>query len=235
MIEIVPAIIPKSLSDLTDHLERVKGLVPVVQVDIVDGKFVPSVGWPYTKGGEKEFQQIIKEEEGFPYWQELDIEVDLMVQNPEEVVEDWMHAGVTRIVVHIESTKNFNNIVRDLNAHVTRSEEDMINVVSLGIAFNTTTSIDTIEPYLSDVDFVQCMGIAKIGYQGQPFDERVLDQISELRERHPELIISVDGSVNLETAADLASAGASRLVSGSALFESEDIEATLEEFKMITE
>ena len=81
------------------------------------------------------------------------------------------------------------------------------------------------------VDFVQCMGIANIGFQGEEFDERVLNQIKELRSQYKELIISVDGSVNEITAPLLVKAGANRLVIGSAVMNSYDVRETIKEFE----
>ena len=67
------------------------------------------------------------------------------------------------------------------------------------------------------------MGIEKIGFQGQDFDERVIGQIMGLRAKYPELKISIDGSVNKNTAPELVKAGVDRLVIGSALLRSFDI------------
>ena len=66
------------------------------------------------------------------------------------------------------------------------------------------------------------MGIDKIGFQGQPFDERVLENVRKIRKAHPEMPISIDGSVNFDTAKSLVDAGATRLVSGSAILEADD-------------
>ena len=77
------------------------------------------------------------------------------------------------------------------------------------------------------------MGIEHIGAQGEPFDERVLSQIKSLRVLYPELIISVDGSVNEETAPLLVQAGANRLVVGSALMKSFDMRETMRELESI--
>jgi ribulose-phosphate 3-epimerase len=103
--------------------------------------------------------------------------------------------------------------------------------LEIGIAINTTTDIKKLEPFINFVDFVQCMGIEKIGYQDEPFDERVLKQIKDLRLKYPELKISVDGSVNENTASLLIKAGADRLVIGSLLLQSYDIKETIKEFE----
>ena len=75
------------------------------------------------------------------------------------------------------------------------------------------------------------MGIAKIGYQGEPFDERAPEQINQLRVKYPNLAISVDGGVSLETAPLLKAAGANRLVAGSAIFGASDIALAIRELK----
>ena len=75
------------------------------------------------------------------------------------------------------------------------------------------------------------MGIDKIGFQRQEFDENVTENIKKLREKFTDLIISVDGGVSLETGAMLVEAGVSKLVVGSAIFNTEDIIETIEEFK----
>ncbi len=75
------------------------------------------------------------------------------------------------------------------------------------------------------------MGIDKIGFQGQPFDERVLEQVKNIREKFPEKIISVDGSVNEETISELSDVGVNHFVMGSAFFENENLIEALEDFK----
>lgn len=105
--------------------------------------------------------------------------------------------------------------------------------IEVGIALDTTTPNEKVYPLVEKIDFVQFMGIEKIGYQGQDFDARVLEKIANLREKFKRVIISVDGSVNLETAPKLIEAGANRLVSGSAIFESNDIKKTIEQLKKV--
>ena len=75
------------------------------------------------------------------------------------------------------------------------------------------------------------MGIARIGFQGEPFDERVIEKIKEIKKHYPEMIVSVDGGVSLENAQALIEAGATRLVSGSAIFEDSDISSIIGEFR----
>ncbi len=230
MIEIIPAVMPTSTTDLQSKLAQVAGHMSVAQIDVMDGKFVEDVSWPYTED-EEYFQGILHEDEGLPYWDQFDFEVDLMVMRPEEVINDWIAAGVRRIVVHEESTDNLAKILSDFRERFPKSEQPDVFDCEIGVAQNIDTPVESLYPFLDKIDFIQFMGIAEIGVQGNPFDERVLGKIRTLRAHDPKIIISVDGAVSLDTAPELIAAGANRLVVGSAIFKSEDIGATIKEFK----
>ena len=230
MVEIIPAILPKDLDDLRDKMAQVSGLAPLVQIDICDGKFVPSKTWPYVKGGMDEFARIVAEDEGFPFWDSLDIEIDMMIRHPEEAVDEWVKAGAKRLVLHIESAPNILEIIEKLrNDYGTASNESF--GLEIGVALNISTPNEELFEILdmidedgnSIIDFVQFMGIDRVGFQAQEFDDKVLEKIGDLRNAYPNIPISVDGGVSFDNAADLISAGATRLISGSTIFESGDI------------
>ena len=223
MIEILPAIIPEDFEDLKEKLAQVRGIAPIVQIDIVDGKFAPHPSWPYYKGAQEHFQKILREEEGLPFWEDFYFEADLMIERPEEHIEDFIFAGFSRLVVHLESTEKMGEII-EMAKHMD---------TEIGIAINIDTPNSELEEWIERINFVQFMGIEKIGSQGQPFDPRVIEKISTLRREHPDIIISVDGGVSLEIAPFLVGAGAERLISGSAIFESDDIEKTINDFRNI--
>ncbi len=212
---------PKSYDDLARHMGLFAGVAPLVQLDIMDGKFVPDVTWPYNVRKDPRFEAIVSQDEGMPEWEYLDIEVDLMVENPEAVIEQWIAIGARRIIVHAESMTDF-ELIRALIPE---------GFVELGLAINTTTPADTLTPYLDRIDFVQCMGIARIGFQGEPFDERVLEQIHAVKALRADIPISIDGSVNLDTARRLVDAGATRLVAGSAIVKRADVSDAIIEFR----
>jgi ribulose-phosphate 3-epimerase len=239
MIEVLPAIIPESYEDLDCKMSSVKGIVKLVQVDVCDGKFVPSKSWPYVGDDEGHFEKIIGEEEGFPFWQDMDFEADLMIKNPEETAEKWIRAGAKGIILHIESSKKILNFVKELRKTYGYSGDSLVDI-EIGIALNIGTDNEVLDDFLKPntvgrtlTDFVQFMGIDKIGYQGQEFDGEVLEKISDLREKYPDIVISIDGGVNFDNNKDLIKAGANKLISGSAIYESEDIKEAIKEMRAV--
>ena len=223
MVENIPAIMPKDYAHLDEMMSLYVGVVAMVQLDIMDGKFVPARTWPYPK--DAHFEAIVSEEEGMPRWEDINFEVDLMVSDPELVVSKWVSAGASRIIVHVESMTDFEKIRASVP----------VGLIELGLAINTTTPVETLAPYCDRIDFIQCMGIARIGFQGEVFDERVLENVRKIRKAHPEMPISIDGSVNMDTAKALVDAGATRLVAGSAILEADDFTQAIAEMKNLVQ
>ncbi len=231
MINIIPAVLPKNYEDMKNKISHVRGIVPVVQIDLCDGAFVPSRTWPFTTGGleDENFLKIINEQEGMPFWEDIEFELDMMVMDAVSNFDIYTKLGPKRIIFHIEavgSLDEFKDFLEGMDVYIR-------DAIEIGIAINTTTSVEKIFPLINLVDFVQCMGIDKIGYQGEGFDERVLEQIKKIKEKYPDLIISVDGGVSYETVEELAIAGAERLIAGSVIFKSDDIRETISELENI--
>lgn len=200
MVKIIPAIIPQSLTHLSEMLARVESFTHEVQLDIVDGVFAPVASWPYTENTPvpQGLSACIKN---------FDVELDLMVHEPEQVLESYLRAGVKRVVIHLESTKNINRII---------ALKDIYDF-ELGFSINNDTSIEVLTSVIQYATYVQCMGIKDIGVQGNAFDERVLERIKDLKKAYPRVLISIDGSVNNQTIVRLYKAGVERFVSGSAI------------------
>ena len=213
MSPIVPALIPKSFTDLEESCKKILPFTHEIQVDIVDGKFVPFTSWPY---GDGERVEDIKElAENFL------IEMDMMIEDPENVVEEYLKAGVRRIVIHLESTNNIKDIYKLKEQYDFR----------LGFSINNDTELQKLYEVIEYADYVQCMGIKEIGSQGQPFDTRVLDRIKELKQKFSKLMVSLDGSVNFETLPQIVNAGTDRCAVGSALLKAENMNEAYEEMK----
>lgn len=220
-IEIIPAVLPMDFGEIEDKISFVVGKVKVVQIDICDGQFTPVPTWPYKKHDDT-FEKIKKEEEGMPLWKELNYEFDLMVNNPHEVVEDWVMAGASRIIVHAEC-----------RGGVLKAIDMLTGRVDVGLALNIDTSLDIVSQHAEKINFVQFMGIDNVGFQNEPFDNKVLAKIAECKKLFPDLPVSIDGGVSFETAPELIKAGVDRLVSGSAIFGSDNPVEAVDKFKSI--
>ena len=226
MAEIIPTIIPKDVQDLEEKMSNVLGLAPIVQVDVLDGSLVPLRSWPYQSFSKRDafFESIIAEREGFPFWEKLEFEAHLMVQAPERIISDWIAAGASRIIIQIEGAEDFS---RSLLAIADR--------VPVGVSFALDTPNEKFAPLAKDVAILQLMGwnFSHLGKQGEPFDERAIERVRQLRHEFPEHIVEVDGGVNLENAPKLIAAGADRLVVGSALWKGGNVSANFAEFSSI--
>ena len=226
---IVPAILPTSREDLEGKLALLEGLVDSVQIDIVDGRFATPATWPYVNQS-GDFAASVREGDALPYLGSFRYEMDLMVQSVEDVTGLWIAAGAQRLVLHAESTERLPEIIHDLTVKYGHAKDFVPGLLSFGLAIGNGTDLALLDPYMKDADFVQFMGIADIGRQGQPFDPRVLEKVRTFRRKYPDMTIQVDGAVSLETAPRLLSAGVDRLVVGSGLWRAKDIKDELARF-----
>mgnify|MGYP000521454261 CR=1 FL=1 len=210
--EIIPAIMPKDLENISILAGLVKNHAETVQLDLMDGDYVPEKTWPFFYKGDYDFEAIVKEEQSLPFWQDINYELDLMVAKPENRLDDWFGLGASRVIFHYASIADWDKI---------RSIDPFFrNFTQLGLAVTIHDDIKDVKEILSEghFDFIQVMAIAHIGYMGEPFEEAALELIDTLHARYPEMIISVDGGVSLDSIAALADAGASRFVSGSGVY-----------------
>lgn len=231
MTIIIPAILPKDYEDLKNKLALVKERVSLVQVDLCDGVYVKSKTWPFDEIGNSQshFAKILREEEGMPFWEDVDFELDLMVTDAMENFDIYTKLGPRRIIFHIDSFENledFKDFLEGIDPYIRDSFE-------IGVATTVNTDIKKIDILIPLIDFVQVMGIERIGFQGEEFTEKCLDYIKILREKYRDLVISVDGGINMETGVLAVKAGATRLVAGSAIFNQDDIIGAIEDFQSL--
>ena len=230
MIEVIASVLPfKTFEELKNKVATLRGVVSTIQIDFCDGVFVPSQTWPFISGGfdDYEFQKIMNEEQGLPFWDEFDFELDLMVADAVENFDIYMKLGAKRMIFHLEameSLEDFRNFLEGIDLYVRDN-------IQFGIAFKPSMPLENVFPLISLVDFVQCMGNDKIGISGVALDERVYDRIKLLREKYPDLPIEVDIGITEQTAPLLVQAGATKLITGSLLFISHDKIGLVEKFR----
>lgn len=220
-MEIIPAILPKSFSELEKTLDQIVGASDTVQIDVCDGVFARPRTWPIDDK-EGVFSRIVSEEMVFPHWKDFDFEAHLMVTHPLGMIEQWVKAGVTRIILHLEAISG--DALRECI-------EEWGNAVEIGVALKLETSLAELYLFAHELKTVQIMGIRNIGAQGQPFESEVIERVRSLHNKYPRLAIAVDGGITLDNTKSIFEAGAMRLVVGSAIVKSPDPRGAIAQFK----
>lgn len=207
---IIPAIMPQSLDEFTALADAAALYTTWIHLDVSDGKFSPTLQWPLVTDEQKaEFASIVRGERALP--QKPSIEVHLMTQEAKELGELFAHAGVKRIIGHLEAFPSGDEARRALSAW------REAGALEVGIALLVTTPIAKLESIADSIDVVQLMSIAEIGHQGKAFDERALSRVEEVHAAFPDMMVAVDGGVSEATVESLVRAGANRLIVGSAI------------------
>ena len=206
MLSITPSLPAKSFDEIKVLADALDGCIPMLQIDIVDGVFVPNLSWPFT-----EHSNVYAELENIKTLPpNVPIELDCMVMNPEQYIDTFVALGVRSVIVHMGSTDAYEAIITHARAHG----------YQIGIAITNDSKLSELAPLIPRIDFVQVMGIAHVGKQGEPFDERTIETLETLKKSYPDLTLVVDGAVNFETIVRLRDAGATRFAPGSVVAKS---------------
>lgn len=230
LMKIIPAINEADFSKVKEKLLKAAGFSDWAQIDIADGKFTPHKIWNNPDG-------LKKSQVPSPKFQ-VNIELHLMVENPQDAIDGWLKTGAKRIIVHFEAIKN------SAAGNPDNDESDIINFIlakcetagaELGLAINPDTPAEELLPYLDKIKFIQILAVNP-GLAGQGFQKSVLDKIKFLKELDGEyinIIVEVDGGINLETAKLCKQAGADILASASYIWNSENQKAAFEELSAV--
>jgi ribulose-phosphate 3-epimerase len=197
---ITPSILSADLGHLQDEIESVEDHADWLQIDVMDGHFVPnlSFGAPVVK--------CLKTR--------LPIDVHLMVSNPSDRIGEFQKLHVKHITFHAEA-------VRDSKARRALLQAIRKSGATAGIALNPETPLTEIEDSFDDIDLLLVMSVHP-GFGGQGFIAEVLAKVSEAHAKRPGLMIQMDGGVDQETAVACRSAGATNLVAGNFIFSAKD-------------
>lgn len=223
---IIPAVLPSSKEDLEEKLALFRRIPEVsrIQIDVVDEHFASPPSWPYSAPGE--LQTLVERNQMLPALDHIVYEIDLMCLDADRSADAWLKLGATRLTFHAESST-------DLPRLIMSSRGRYGDVISFGCALNVASDLSLLEPCLREIQYVQFMGIASIGKQGQSFDQRVLEKIRAFHAHHPEVPMQVDGGVSLESAKQLLALGVSNLVVGSGILRANDPAVAFAEFEAL--
>ncbi len=213
-MKIAPSILSADFARLKDEIEAIEqGGADVLHVDVMDGHFVPNltIGPPVLRSIRK--------------YTDLPLDVHLMITNPDNFIEQFADSGANYLTVHIEVCRHL---------HRTLSEIKKFGMKA-GVSLNPATPLHALEAILEEVDMVLIMSVNP-GFGGQSFIPSSLPKIRDLAQilkdkslSHVE--IEVDGGVSLANIRELAEAGVTIAVAGSAVFNAPDSAGMIQQMK----
>jgi ribulose-phosphate 3-epimerase len=216
MIEIAPSILSADFARLGEQIATVeKAGASLLHVDVMDGRFVPNItiGLPVVKAISRATR--------------LPIDAHLMIVEPGRYAEQFVKAGAQMVSIHIEA---------DPHAHRTLTGIRQAGALA-GLAINPATSLSTLDEAIKFADYVLIMSVNP-GFGGQEFIPESLEKVRRLRkmidERGLKTRIEIDGGINAENIADVTSAGAEIIVSGSSIFAAKDPAVALRQLREAT-
>ncbi len=207
--KIAPSILSADFGKLNQEIAELEGHFDLVHVDVMDGHFVPNItiGAPVVA--------CVKASKP--------LHVHLMIENPENFVEDFAKAGSDILIVHSEACPKLGEVLDQIASFGMKR----------GVSIKPKTPVSDIIPFLEKIDEVLVMTVEP-GFGGQAFMPEMMSKIEELRKLKPELEISVDGGINPQTARQCVQAGANVLVAGNFVFRAADKLQALKDLRRAT-
>ena len=200
-VKIAPSILSADFTRLGEHIrEAEQAGADWIHVDVMDGHFVPNITiGPMIAAAARRSTT-------------LPIDVHLMIEHPERYLADFAKAGADYLTVHVEACPHLHRTVQQIRELG----------VKPGVTLNPGTSVDTIAEILPYVDLVLVMSVNP-GFGGQSYIPTSTDKIARIRRMLDErgldhVELEVDGGVAPDTAAEVARAGATVVVAGSAVY-----------------
>lgn len=215
-ILVAPSILSADFSRLGEEVAAVEqGGADWIHVDVMDGHFVPNltIGWPVVKA----LRSVTK----------LPLDVHLMIEEPDRYLSNFAEAGSDLITVHAEACRHLERTL----SHIRQLGK------KAGVSLNPHTSEECLRYVLHQIDLVLVMSVNP-GFGGQNFIEAILPKIAAIRKMldkagRPEVLISVDGGINCDTAAKVVSQGANVLVAGKSVYGAKNPAQAIQDLKAV--
>lgn len=210
---IAPSILSADFSCLGQEIRAVEEAgADWIHIDVMDGHFVPNI----TMG--PLVVEAVRRSTPLP------VDVHLMIENPDQYIDEFSRAGADYISVQVEACVHLHRTIQHIK------EQD----VKAGAVLNPATPLAVLDDLLPDLDYILVMTVNP-GFGGQKFIRNTLDKISRLKAmlqaRGLETLVQVDGGVNADTVQVIARSGADVFVAGSAVFNSRDYREAIKALK----
>ena len=198
MIKIAPSILSANSACLCDEVKKLEQAnADYIHFDVMDGHFVNNITF-----GPKILSDLKK-------CTNLEFDVHLMVENPLKFIPWYINAGADIVTFHFEAMESPVDAINLIKSHG----------IKVGISIKPNTDVSVLIPYLDMIDLILIMSVEP-GFGGQTFISKSIEKITKTKEliKNKNILIEVDGGINVNTAKDCINSGVDILVAGTAVF-----------------
>lgn len=192
-MKIIPAILTDNPQNLRSMIEKAEGFSDFAQIDIMDGKFVPS--------------RSIAASDLAGIKTELNLEIHLMVEEPSKYVQPFKEAGARRITFHYESKEDPSEVIAKIRSFN----------LEVGLAINPPTQLPEVERFFKEIDVLLLLSVNP-GFYGSKFIPEVCDKAKALKELKGNSLVAMDGGIKLDNILIVKDAGVDFACVGSGIF-----------------